>query len=492
MVGTAELLRNPAQVHYSGPKGGAPPMLTNAGEFKDVVVNTLDVRLDALNPRIDVAPDATQEVIRAALLQTEGVRELAEGIIQNGGLLPGERVIVVEESSQRVVLEGNRRICACQLLLDRSLIPHGHKAKFPAADGEFQKRIAKIQTDVSPDRPAAEYLITTRHTEPGIKKWSIVAKQRRIARYLQEGHTLEEAAKYYGEDLYQLKRAMQGLSLLRAVRGLSGWSADEKRTLQDPLLTVNPFIRFFQLKGTKDAFGVSFDDDAELVIEKSGPDFDKSMENVARTFLLPDKSGKRKANTRATPEDLLPELLVGELKKKRAAAVRAPNNGAAPRRTKPSVKPTVFFEKLKCHVQDDRLAVLSKELRDIDHDKLPVASAFLVRALVEAALEFCIRQRGLSRQLHEEWKVEKPGAKGGAGLDFMLRFALKQHDVLFVDPDIKRPLSQWLGTHKDGLDMVIHGKFKTNIDGATLEQVANHIHPAMQRILDGSALRPKP
>src|SRR6266498_3664245 len=174
-------------------------MLTNAGEFKDILVKTTDVRLDALNPRIDVASHAPQEEIRAALFQTEDVRELAEGIIENGGLLPGERVILVHEGASHVVLEGNRRICACQLLLDRDLIPHGHKAKFPVAEEEIRKRIAKVQADLSPNRPAAEYVITKRHTDPGIKKWSIVAKQRRIARYLQEGHSLEEAAQYYGE-----------------------------------------------------------------------------------------------------------------------------------------------------------------------------------------------------------------------------------------------------------------------------------------------------
>lgn len=465
-------------------------MRTNAGEFKDVTVKTLNVRLDALNPRIDVPPNATQEAIRAALLQTEDVRELAEGIVENGGLLPGERLILVDEGGKHVVLEGNRRVCACQLLLDRDLIPHGHRAKFPQASEEIKRRIANVQGDLSPDRPAAEYVITKRHTEPGIKRWSIVAKQRRIARYLEEGHTLDEAADYYNEDAYQLRRSMQGFALLAKARSLTGWTAEERSALQDPALVVNPFIRFFQLKGTKEAFGITFDEDAQILVEKDGADFDKSMENAARTFLVPDKTGKRKANTRASPEDLLPELLVGSLKKKRAPTVLAPKNGAAPRRTKAAVKPSKFFESLKCHVADERLAVLSKELRDIDHARLPVASAFLVRALVEAAMEFCIRQRNLSKQLHEQWKKERPGAKGGPGLDFTLRFVTGNHDAIFLDPDIKRPLNVWLNTHKDGLDMVIHGKFRTSIDGATLEQVANHIRPAMQRILDATALKP--
>src|SRR5207248_2486234 len=109
-------------------------MQTNAGEFKDIAVKTTDVRLDPLNPRVDVPTHASQDVIRTALLQTEDVQQLAEGIVENGGMLPGERIIVLEEDGHHVVLEGNRRVCACQLLLDRSLIPAGSRSKFPGVD----------------------------------------------------------------------------------------------------------------------------------------------------------------------------------------------------------------------------------------------------------------------------------------------------------------------------------------------------------------------
>ena len=461
-------------------------MQTNAGEFTDTAVTVLDVNLDPLNPRVDVAFDARQDDIRLALLQTEEVRELAEGIVDHGGMLPGERIIVLREDNRYVVLEGNRRVCACQLLLDRSLIPAGHKVKFPAIDNELRDRLNILQADLAPSREAAEYAITKRHTEPGVKRWSIVAKQRRIARFLKEGHTLEEAAVHYNDDLYQLRRVMQGFNLLSEARRLSCWSADERRKLQDPALLVNPFIRFFQLGGTKEAFGLSFDEaNTQIVRSMPGGDFDKSLENAARLLLLPDASGKRAANTRTGPSEVLPQILVGRLKTGWKAPKARPTLQL---RGRPTARAAVFFESLNCQIVDDRLAQVVVELRAIDHKKFPTAAAFLVRALVEAALDWCIREYKQTKHLLAEWKASHPNAKFGPGLEFVLNFVIQNHTAIFSDKDIKRPLGQWLNQHKDGVDMVIHGKWRTNMTGAALEHVASVVRPAMQRILDKSAL----
>ena len=191
-------------------------MKTGAGEFVDISVRVEDIYLDVLNPRIDVPRSAEQADIRLALLATEEVIDLARGIVDNGGMLPGERIIVHKEKGRLVVLEGNRRICACQLLLDRALIPTGQKARFPFLPPEVRGRIEVLQADESPSREAAEYAITKRHTDLGVKRWSVVAKQRRIARFIAEGHTLEDASMYYNEPLSPLRRTMEGHALLTA------------------------------------------------------------------------------------------------------------------------------------------------------------------------------------------------------------------------------------------------------------------------------------
>jgi hypothetical protein len=279
---------------------------------------------------------------------------------------------------------------------------------------------------------------------------------------------------------------MQGFNLLTAVRGLSAWTAEERKKLQDPLLVVNPFIRFFQLAGTKDAFGLSFDDiDAQLVVATPGQDYERSLENAARLLLLPDEKGKRAANTRTEAPEVLPKILVGGLK----AAWKTPSTRSVKQtRARPTARSAVFFESLNCQLKDDRLAQVTKELRAINYRDLPTAAAFLVRALVEASLEWCIREYRLGKQLLTEWRATNPNAKFGPGLEYILNFTIRNHSTMFSDRDIRRPLGQWLNQHKDGLDMVIHGKWRTNMTGPDLERVASVIRPAIQRILDRSAL----
>jgi alpha-beta hydrolase superfamily lysophospholipase len=79
-------------------------------------VNALDLRLDPENPRIEVDAAASQADIRGALIDHEQVLELAADIAASEGNFAGERVIVLGQSSGGyLVLEGNRRVCACQL-----------------------------------------------------------------------------------------------------------------------------------------------------------------------------------------------------------------------------------------------------------------------------------------------------------------------------------------------------------------------------------------
>ena len=101
--------------------------------WKVATISPLDIALDRDNPRIQVeASDKESDIVRK-LIQYEEVEELA-GKIARSGLLPGERVIVVQEQGQWVVLEGNRRICACKLLLSPHLVPPEYRKTFPDLD----------------------------------------------------------------------------------------------------------------------------------------------------------------------------------------------------------------------------------------------------------------------------------------------------------------------------------------------------------------------
>src|SRR2546430_284254 len=67
--------------------------------WKKKSISPLDIVLDRDNPRINVEPEDKESDIVRKLILHEEVADLARKIVQTG-LLPGERIIVVQEQGQ--------------------------------------------------------------------------------------------------------------------------------------------------------------------------------------------------------------------------------------------------------------------------------------------------------------------------------------------------------------------------------------------------------
>jgi hypothetical protein len=145
--------------------------------FITVAVSPLDLLLDNRNPRFVYPMGSSQEEIRKYLIESEDVIELTQGIAQYGGLMIGERIIVCEENGKYVVLEGNRRACACQLLLNRNLIPQKYINSIPKVPKEVLDEIRLIEVDLANSRDAAYPVLTSRHVKR-LKEWPPVPKRK--------------------------------------------------------------------------------------------------------------------------------------------------------------------------------------------------------------------------------------------------------------------------------------------------------------------------
>lgn len=473
------------------------------------------LQLDPQNPRIEVEKNATQEQVRLKLLELEDVLDLARGIERNNGLFYGERIIVVEEAGKTVVLEGNRRVAACQMLLSPALVPANFKSRFPQASAQTKAAIRSIPADVSPSRAVAEPILTKRHTEQSAKPWSPVAKMRRAVRLL-DTHSVEEVAQLLGTSIGQVRKLIRPYRLLKLALELPVWTPDERRVLEDEKLKTNPYTRLFTLALTKEALRAHFDDNQNIVSGLAPEKFQNELERIARDFLIPDPAsgGKPKYDTRTDPAKYFAELLAENKAQgwtlsgaHGSATVRA-NSGseikhsaAPPAGVKTSTKPqstpqgtatqpqtpkaSVFFENLQCHVQDDILIKLSGELKNVNHIKMPVAASLLLRATFECALVYRIRRANkwgdvMAKQKHGK----QPGRDPGLG--DLITFASVHANGVFVEQNMCKTLAS--GTTKSAkqyLDSMTHMKFQ-EADPPTLASVANNIRAIIQYILNGN------
>ena len=70
----------------------------------------------------------------------------------------GSEMITCYKNSdgELVVAEGNRRVCACKLLLHKELVPDDYKESFPAATNETIGNIKVVTVNVYPSRESIQ------------------------------------------------------------------------------------------------------------------------------------------------------------------------------------------------------------------------------------------------------------------------------------------------------------------------------------------------
>ena len=453
--------------------------------WKEVSISPLDIALDRDNPRINVEADDKESDIIRKLIRYEEVQDLARKIV-NTGLLPGERIIVVQEKGQWVVLEGNRRICVCKLLLSPQLIPAEFRKTFPTISTASEiALIEKVNADVAPDRKAAEPILTLRHTESGVRKWKPVARMRRVRRLLDEGFTVEQIATETKSSVSGIRKTIREYRLLQLAVNLTGLTAAEQAKLDDPDLKTNPYTRFFDLGNVKEYLGISFDANGDVTIAPPRKEFDAKLKLIVRAFLNDDNF-----DTRTDPEDVLGE---GFKKFKAKPVVPVPKTPAptlAPAPTppppvpppsappasagvSPSIKPDRFFESLVCRVSDNSIAAVVGEIKKISPETYPISATYLLRTLIELCLRRIINASGKTI----------PG-KHDPTLTDLVNFALSNRDIF-----PSKRMADVIAAAKsqqafDYLNIVAHQNWM-NADPTTVKSVANQLRNFIRHVVQG-------
>jgi hypothetical protein len=98
---------------------------TNGWPLKPTSVGSLF--LDPHNPRLaPTIEKLTERQIIEEIVLHENVLDLSKQI-KTHGFFPSEPLIAVLEGGKKIVVEGNRRLAACKLLLNPSLAPKSHE-----------------------------------------------------------------------------------------------------------------------------------------------------------------------------------------------------------------------------------------------------------------------------------------------------------------------------------------------------------------------------
>ncbi|WP_259463282.1 hypothetical protein [Streptococcus iniae] len=169
--------------------------------FDTVVLNPLEIKLDFNNPRFSMFDFNDEKEIIKYLIGFEHIKELALQIGENGYNTIGERIIVLESSSNGkisyTVLEGNRRIASLKLLfMYSSLLTSSDRKKIEKLNlnpEDFKVNCDVVKEDIKDE---ALFKISAKHVD-GIKAWSATDKRvfyhNLYNQYKNKGLTSDEA-----------------------------------------------------------------------------------------------------------------------------------------------------------------------------------------------------------------------------------------------------------------------------------------------------------
>ena len=255
-------------------------------------VKVKDLQLDPDNPRFITLVKKDQDSITAYLLANEDVIDLARSISSYGGLMPGEFPIVCVENGKMFVLEGNRRICSCKILLQPDLAPPEYKASIPVINAPTRHSIRTVQVHIVKSREEAQIVLGTRHIQ-GVKKWPSISKFLFFANHFESGRSIDDIKLLTGVGKPAIATALKKHYFLQYILSLHCWTDLEKQNLVNYAslhrIGVDRILRIFNTDGSVD---LQLTYDNKYRPTSALPDFGKIVEHIVRRVLgiLPGKS----------------------------------------------------------------------------------------------------------------------------------------------------------------------------------------------------------
>lgn len=225
---------------------------------KLVSKSPLKILLDSENPRLTPEEQGgEQHELLEVLNQRFKLLELGRSIATSG-YMTFDPLVGLQEKGQTIVLEGNRRIAALQLLLNPDLAPQRHKAAWTGLSEEMsrdsKKSIEKvdIMTFSSRDEADVAAYIGFRHVT-SVLKWPALEKAAYIARLVEKQEwTYEEVAQRLGSYPRHIERHYVAYRLVQQA------VSDEVDGFENLEQSFGVLLRALQAGGLSEFLGINY------------------------------------------------------------------------------------------------------------------------------------------------------------------------------------------------------------------------------------------
>lgn len=515
-------------------------MTLEKSQWEELEVSPTAISLDPENPRLRPEDVRTQNAIREALIQHEGVLTLCRQIDQYKGLFPTEKVVLIGGEDDYTVVEGNRRIAACQLLLDKTLSIR-NEDKIPEIDYETRSNITLVPAVVAASREVADEVITNLHLGGGKIGWSLVGQMRYARSRQSHGQGLGEIA----SNLHLPAEEAQELILLSyafdwAVNQ-TFWTDEERDVLWDFHIDLEHFRKAVLSPKTKKHFGRSlFLSDGSPNPEFDHDEFLRIVEIIARHTLLSqkidqDRSYRREMSlgnyleavfpkersfhqsvmqfpglvdtagakserfephgTDQNPEGRSLDRALGDSSRPIGATsshVPSPFDHSADENASDKTQsagekgpgdayrhqPEVFFSKLRCVREDEHFRQLVRELRRMDTNLYRIGASLVLRSVFEYCLTYHLKETG-------RYQEASKGSGGKPKLRDILKYCSNEQKAAFRDKRLVELCKSILDRgYIDDLNVTAHSDIG-NTTPEKVRMIGGELGPVIRAVAEG-------
>jgi hypothetical protein len=243
------------------------------------------LKLDTENARLpesESGKDLTQPQIINYLVENEKVFELAKAIATQGYFL-NEEPIVCKEDGKFVVLEGNRRVAACKILLNPNLLTSSTRRKNIT---ELLKKfdindIKKIEIRIAPNRTATDVIILNRHVDPPILKWDKTKQDRFFYNRITSGESFEELGSKFNLSKSELRQKLIRFKIYEELTKLDVESNIRTIIHDESKFAMTNVERFYSSKEGREFLGIEYDSSGNISHHLPKAEYSRRLKRIA-------------------------------------------------------------------------------------------------------------------------------------------------------------------------------------------------------------------
>jgi hypothetical protein len=341
--------------------------------WKESKMPVAKLLLDELNPRIPSAgKKLSQNEIIKELVENDKVYELAESITANG-YMPDQYLIAYKDDGKTIVVEGNRRLASCKLLLDPTISPPAFKRRFTLlSEKKDSSDISSVKIFLAPSREATIPFVVSKHTESTLEPWGPIMKANFYARQIKEGVSIEKLSGTINVSVADIKKALFTAKIYESVTKLK-LSTETAEVVKDPRrFSITTLGRILDRPVGRTFLGIKQDTKGNIKFDVPKKELSKKLGRIASDIASWSRNS-RNLNKDEQIKDYFDEI-------DGITKVVAPTK-------KPAIKKLgikgLLPSSINCELDSDRVKEIVIELQKIHVKEFPNATAVLLRVLLE-------------------------------------------------------------------------------------------------------------